>query len=140
MPQGHDQEENEHNEHDAAPERELPDLAPQVLDLSAPGPDAKAGLIGARGMPCQEPGGDREDNGPHNKADLGDWTGSVYLTAPSRSVSNVRQSGRVGGCDDIGADGHVHGGEAVLFFSIANLDYCGRRASGGGHGGPERPW
>ena len=53
MLQSHDQEEDEHDQHDDAPQRELPDLAPHALDLPAAGPDAQPGLIGAGGMPHQ---------------------------------------------------------------------------------------
>jgi hypothetical protein len=96
MPEGHEQKENEHDQHDGAAQRELSDLAPQVLDLHAAGPDAEPGLIGAREMPYQEPSGDRKDNGPHKSKPIwGDWTGCVYLTAPGCGVSNGRHYGRV---------------------------------------------
>jgi hypothetical protein len=75
--QSHKDEEDEHDQHDDAPQREPPDLAPHALDLPAAGPDAQAGLIGAGGMPHQQPGGDRDENGQDRKPIWGDWTGRV---------------------------------------------------------------
>src|SRR5215469_7741314 len=91
VPQGDEDEEDEHNQHDDAPRRELPDLAPHALDLSAAGPDAQPGLIGARGVPDQESGGDREYEGQQNRPIWGDRKGCVYLTAQWRSVSTGMQ-------------------------------------------------
>lgn len=56
-------EEDEDDQHDDAPQRERPDLARHAANLSAAGPDAQPGLIGAGGMPYQQPGGDRDENG-----------------------------------------------------------------------------
>jgi hypothetical protein len=65
--QSHDYEENEHDQHDDASQRERPDLAPHGPDLPAAGPDAQPGLIGAGGMPDQKPGGNRDENGQGRK-------------------------------------------------------------------------
>jgi hypothetical protein len=51
------------------------------------------------------------------KADLGDWTGYVYLIAPGCSVSNDRHSGRVGG----GANGHGHGNQVMTAVSFTTI-------------------
>jgi RimJ/RimL family protein N-acetyltransferase len=40
VPQGHGEQENEHDQHEGAPHRERPDFAGHALDLSAAGPDA----------------------------------------------------------------------------------------------------
>lgn len=59
--QGH--EDDEHDQNDDAPQRERPGLAPHALDLRPAGPDAQPGLISAGGVPHQQPGGDRDENG-----------------------------------------------------------------------------
>ena len=86
MPHGHEQQQNEHDQHDGASQRELPDLAPQVLDLRAAGPDTEPGLIGAREMPYQQPGDGYEDNGPHNESRSGGF-GPGASTSPHQAAA-----------------------------------------------------
>lgn len=69
----HVQEEDENDQHDDTPQRERPALARHALDLPAARPDAQPGLMGAGGMPNQQPGDDRDDNDQGMQSVWGYW-------------------------------------------------------------------